>query len=138
MRGGPRARRASSPPPSGSSATPRVPAARATILGGSSPAMKSKWCRGRARRALDLTPHLVGEDQRQRRLSETGSPRQQHVIEALLALARGLDGDLEALDGVPLADVLVEAPRAERPLERRVLGQRFAGEERVAPARCAS
>src|SRR5439155_1362133 len=92
---------------------------------------------GRARRALDLTPHLVGEDQRQRRLSETGRPRQQHVIEALLALARGLDGDLEALDGVSLADVLVEAARAQRPLGRRFLGQRFAGEERVAHAGCA-
>src|SRR5204862_3571328 len=58
-------------------------------------------------------------------------------IEALLALARGLDGDLEALHGVPLAHVLVEAARPERALERRLLGQGFPGEERVAHAGCA-
>src|SRR5262249_50172715 len=69
-------------------------------------------------------------DDGQRRLPEAGGAGEEHVIEAFPALPGGLDGDLEALDRVALTHILVEAPGAERALERRLVGQGLPGERR--------
>ena len=51
-------------------------------------------------------------------LPKPGRAEQQHVIERLLAPARGLDEDAELLANFFLADVLVERSRPQRALQR--------------------
>ena len=67
----------------------------------------------------------VGDEVRQRRLADAGRAREEHVVERLAALLRRRDEDLEVLDDLGLADVLVEAARAQRRvvLERRRVHQ---------------
>src|SRR5688572_3052112 len=92
--------------------------------------------------ALDRRPrgrdevrrHLVREDARQRRLAEAGRAIEQHVVDALSALPRGLDRDAKAGDGLILTDVLLEGPRTELALELRFLGGRRRAQRRSAIA----
>ena len=72
----------------------------------------------------DVRAHLVGHDGGQRGLAEAGRAGEQDVIERLAALARGLHRHAQALHRRALADVLVEALRAELPLDLRLLRRR--------------
>ena len=63
---------------------------------------------GRARGDRDGRAHLVGHDGGERRLAESGGPRQQDVVEGLAALAGRLHRHAQALHGRLLAHVLVE------------------------------
>ena len=56
----------------------------------------------------------VGDEMRQRRLADAGRAGEEHVVERLAAPLRRRDEDLEVLDDLGLADVLVEAARAQR------------------------
>ena len=56
----------------------------------------------------------VGDEVRQRRLADAGRAREEHVVERLAAALRRCDEDLEVVDHLGLADVLVEAARAQR------------------------
>jgi hypothetical protein len=87
-----------------------------------------------AGRALEPAGHFVGEDDRERRLAEAGRPVEEHVVEALAALPRGLHRDAQARHHLALADVLVEALRAERALEGGLVGERRLAEEVVGHA----
>ena len=64
--------------------------------------------------------HLVREDAGERRLAETWRTVEQHVVDALSALACGLDRDAKARDGLVLADVFLERARTELALELRL------------------
>ena len=65
--------------------------------------------------------HLVREDVRERRLAEARRAAREDVIERLAAPPRGLDEDVEVVLVLRLADVVVEGPRPERPVEARVV-----------------
>ena len=65
------------------------------------------------------------------RLADARRAEEQHVVEGLAAGARGLDGDAQVGDHLRLADVLVEAARAQRDLEAEVVVDRAAGDEAV-------
>ena len=62
--------------------------------------------------------HLARDDVRERRLAQARRAEQQHVVERLLALARGLDEDRELAADLFLADVFVELLGPQRALER--------------------
>ncbi len=81
----------------------------------------------RARRLAQVHAELVRDDVRQRRLAEARRAEQQHVIERLAALARRLDEDAELLADLLLADVFVEAARAQRALDDLFLRARGLG-----------
>ncbi len=53
----------------------------------------------------------------ERGFTETGGAVQQDMVERLVTLCDGLDGDREAFDQVGLTDVLVDALRAQRPVD---------------------
>ncbi len=88
----------------------------------------------RPRARLEPAAHLVGEDDRQRRLAEPGWPVEEHVVQALVALPSSLDRDPEALDRLALADVLVQALGPQRALERRLVRERAPAEQVLAHA----
>ncbi len=61
--------------------------------------------------------HLGGDDVGQRRLAEARRPREQHVIERLVAPAGRLDEDGELVGDLGLADEVLEARGPERAVE---------------------
>jgi hypothetical protein len=76
--------------------------------------------------------HFARDDVRERRLAQARRPVEQHVIERLLALPRGLDEDRKLPAYLFLADVLGERLGAQRALERLLLRRdRGAGDEAV-------
>ena len=75
----------------------------------------------RPRRAAQLHPHLLGDDVGERRLAETRGAGEQHVVEDVLARARGVDRDREVALHRRLSDVLGERRRTERDVERHLL-----------------
>ena len=77
-------------------------------------------------RHVQLDPHLVREDLRERRLAEPGRAAEEHVVERLLPAPGGLDEDAQVLLVLGLADVVVEGLRAERAVEARVVPLRRA------------
>ena len=81
---------------------------------------------GGARGGVHLGPHLVCHDARERRLAEARGAREDHVVERLAAVARGLDEHAEVLPHALLADVLVERPRPERAVLVEVVGGELA------------
>jgi hypothetical protein len=83
---------------------------------------------GRTRRRRQIRPHLVGEDPCQRGFAEARRTVEEHVVDALPALAGGRHRDAQARDRLVLADVLVEGPRAQRALELGLLRGRHAAE----------
>jgi hypothetical protein len=88
--------------------------------------------RGQVAGALDhragglaqVDAHLGGDDMGQRGLAQAGRAEDQHVVERLLALARGLDVDLQLFADGFLAQVFVQALGTDAGLDRFV----FAGD----------
>ena len=62
--------------------------------------------------------HFTRDDMRERCFAQPRRAEQQHVIERLLALARGLDEDFKLAADFFLADIFVELLRPQRALER--------------------
>ena len=81
--------------------------------------------------ALDRHAELDRDHVGEARLADAGRAEEQHVVEGLAARAGGLDRDAEVRDHLRLADVLVEAPRAQRDLEAEVVVDGPAGDEAV-------
>jgi hypothetical protein len=75
---------------------------------------------------VELDPHLVGEDLRQRGLAKPGRAAKEEVVEWLAAPARGFDEDLEVVLVLGLPDVVVEGLGAEGAVEARVVALRGA------------
>src|SRR5438445_13750056 len=71
----------------------------------------------RARRMAQVDTELVGDDMGERRLAESRRAEQQHVIERLFALFRGLDEDRELAANFFLSDVLVKRAWPQRSVE---------------------
>jgi hypothetical protein len=67
---------------------------------------------------VEVDAELVGDHVRERGLAEPRRAGEQEVIERLAALARRPHADLEVLDRVALADVLVEVAWTQRRLPR--------------------
>ncbi len=67
----------------------------------------------RAARGVEVDAQLAGDDVGQRRLAQAGRPVQEHVVGRLVALAGGLEQDLEVLLDRRLADVLGQQARSE-------------------------
>ena len=80
----------------------------------------------------EVRRHLVREDAGERRLAETGRTVEQHVVDALSALACGLDRDAKARDGLVLADVFLERAWTELALELRLLRRGHRAQRRSA------
>jgi hypothetical protein len=80
----------------------------------------------RPRGGDDGSAHLVGKDGRERSFAEAGRAGEEHVVERLAPLPRRLDRHPQALDGRPLAHVLVEPLGAQLTLELCLLRQRHA------------
>ena len=74
---------------------------------------------------------FVGDDVGERRLAEAGRAVEQDVIECFAAGLGGLDGDVEILFDLVLADEFLQALRAELELERRIVLDRGGGDEAV-------
>jgi hypothetical protein len=66
--------------------------------------------------------HLVGDDVRQRGLAEPRRAEDQGVVQRLAAAAGGADEDLHLLAHRRLADVVRELARADRAVQRAVVG----------------
>ncbi len=69
---------------------------------------------GRPRADLDRDPQLVGDDVRERGLSQSGRTTEQHVLDWLIAAARGLEQDAEVLAHLHLAHIVSKAAGAQR------------------------
>src|SRR5262249_17868413 len=57
--------------------------------------------------------HLFSDDVSQRRFAQSGRPIKQDMFKRLAALFGGIEGDLELLNHLALADAVGEAARAE-------------------------
>src|SRR5258708_32731510 len=66
---------------------------------------------------LESGAEFVGDDVGERRLAEAGRPVEQDVVKRLAARFGGLDGYVEILFDLVLADEFLEALRAELELE---------------------
>ena len=75
----------------------------------------------RTRGLAQIDAHLLGDDVRQRGLAQPRRAEQQHMVERLAPMARGLDEDFELTADLLLADVFGELLGAQRALERLVL-----------------
>ena len=75
----------------------------------------------RSRRLPQVDAQFARDDVRQRRLAESRRPEQQHVIERLAPVARGLDEDAQLVADLLLPDVFVEDLRPQRTLEHLLL-----------------
>ena len=71
---------------------------------------------GRAGGHADARAHLVGDDARERRLAEARRTVEQHVVERLIAPARGLDVDGQIALGLLLAGIVGQQLRAQADL----------------------
>ncbi len=71
--------------------------------------------------ADELHAHLVGQDERERRLAQARRTAQKHVVERLAALPRGLDEDAQVVLVLGLPDVVGERARTQRAVELRVV-----------------
>ncbi len=65
---------------------------------------------------VDLPAHLVADHVREGRLAQARRAVEKDVFERLATLLRRLDGDAKALHELRLADILIEASRAQRPV----------------------
>ena len=92
-----------------------------------SPLLLERRARGRAKRRA----HFVGDHVGQRRLAEPRRPVEQHVVERLAARARRLDGDLEVVLDLVLADELAQPLRTQLQLEGRVVVHRHGRDDAV-------
>src|SRR5690606_37104189 len=77
---------------------------------------------GRAAGAVQARAHFFGDDVGEGGLAEAGRPVQEDVLDGLVPLAGGVDGDGEAFDQVRLANVLLHARRAQGPVAGVQLG----------------
>ena len=73
--------------------------------------------------------HLERDDVGERRLAEAGGAEQEDVVEALPPLARRADEDLQVVDDLALADVLLQPLGAERGVDAQILGIGCPGED---------
>ena len=73
---------------------------------------------------MQIDAELVGDDVRERRLTQARRAEQQRVVERLAPLPRGRDEDLELRLHARLADVLGEPARPHGAIERFVLFRR--------------
>ncbi len=62
-------------------------------------------------------------------LAEPGGAVEEEVVQRLVALLGGVDGDAEVILQLRLADELVEAPRAQRDVDLFVVLLRLAGDD---------
>ena len=76
----------------------------------------------RPRGLAQVDPHLVGDDVGQGGLAEPRGTEDQDVVQGLAALAGGADEDLHLLAHRRLADIIRQAPRADRAVQGIVLG----------------
>jgi hypothetical protein len=83
---------------------------------------------------VHLHPHLGGDDVGQGGLAEAGRSAEEEVVHRLAAALGRLHEDLEVVLHLGLADVLVEAPRAEGRVHRGVLRPPLSGQVPVAVA----
>ncbi len=67
--------------------------------------------------------HFLGENERERRLAETGRTVQQNVVERAMFPPRRADHHAQALNRARLSREIVEIRRAQRLIERRVLAR---------------
>ena len=87
---------------------------------------------GRARRRDQRRGHLVGDHAGQRRLAEPRRPREENVVERLVAPLGGVERDAEVLLDALLADEVVEPARPQRALDLLVRGVQHRGGEALA------
>ena len=73
---------------------------------------------------LEGSAQFVGDDVGQRGLAQPRRSVEQHVVERLAARLGGLDGDLEVVFDLVLADELAQPLRPQLELKRRVVVQR--------------
>src|SRR5256884_3445975 len=78
-----------------------------------------------SRGGADVHAELARHEQRERRLPEPRRSEEQRVVERLLALLRRVDGDLERLLDLGLADELVQARGAQRRVRDALVGERL-------------
>ena len=74
----------------------------------------SSFLNRRTGRAAQLSTHFVGDDVRERRLTQTWRARQQNMIERFFATQGRLHVDPQIIFGVTLADVFDQTSRAQR------------------------
>ncbi len=67
--------------------------------------------------------HFVRDDVCERGLAQAGRAEQQHMVERLGSATRGLDEDLELLADALLSDVFGQPLRAQRALDRLLVGR---------------
>jgi hypothetical protein len=75
-----------------------------------------------------LYAHLVGQDRRQRRLTQARWSIKQHMIHRLTAHLRGRDRNAQVLFDAGLTDVLFQAARPQRRVQCEVFAFSAAGE----------
>ena len=92
---------------------------------------------GRAGSDAHGDAHLRGDDVGQRRLAEAGRTVKQDVVEGLVALAGGVDGDAEVVLELGLADEFVEAPGPQRRVQRLIIVLHLAGSDALGRRRAA-
>ena len=72
------------------------------------------------RRALEVDPHLTGDEGCERGLSKARRAVEEQMVQGLPTLLGGRDGDRQCLSNLVLADELVQALRPEGRLHRGV------------------
>src|SRR6185436_16758647 len=88
----------------------------------------SGLCNHRPRRGAKPNAELARDDLRQRGLAEAGGAYEQHVIQRLVALARGLDEDREILARLRLSDEFGQYLRPQRSVAR-IVGTALGGDD---------
>ena len=84
---------------------------------------------GRAGGHPEAGPDLIGEDSRQRGLSQARRTGEEHVVDGFAAFASRLDENAEPLLECRLSDELVHATGAKRDVVRLLLGEHLGGEQ---------
>jgi len=68
--------------------------------------------------------------------AEAGRAVEEQVVQRLVALFGGIDGDAEIVLQLRLADELLEAPRPQRDVDRLVVVLRLAGDDALSRRWC--
>ena len=71
----------------------------------------------------------MGDDVAQRSLAQPGRPVQQDVVQRLLPLLRGGDGDAQVILDLLLADELLDPPGAQSRVQGQVVFLELAGDD---------
>jgi hypothetical protein len=79
--------------------------------------------------------HLGGDDVGERGLAEAGRAVEEHVVQRLVALLRGLDGDAQVVLQPLLADELAQLSGPEGSIERLFVVLRLAGDDALVSGR---